>query len=69
MEDFDNDGDLDIFHVNGWEQDDRHDEVGQNDFTFDQIRYFESQGDGTFIEAAQEAGLIDTGQGKGSGLF
>jgi len=69
MEDFDNDGDLDIFHVNGWEQVDPRDAGGPNDFTFDQIRYFESQGDGTFIEAAQEAGLIDTGQGRGVSCF
>jgi len=69
MQDFDNDGDLDIFHVNGWDQVDPRDEGGPNDFTFDQIRYFESQGDGTFIEAAQEAGLIDTGQGRGVACF
>lgn len=69
MEDFDNDGDLDIFHVNGWEQVDPRDAGGSNDFTFDQVRYFESQGDGTFVEAAQEAGLIDTGQGRGVACF
>ena len=55
--------------MNGWEQDDRRDEVPENDYSFDQIRYFESQGDGTFIEAAQEAGLIDTGQGRGVACF
>ncbi len=69
FEDFDNDGDLDIFHVNGWEQIDPRDAGGPNDFTFDQIRYFESQGDGTFVEAAQGAGLIDTGQGRGVACF
>lgn len=69
MEDFDNDGDLDIFHVNGWEQVDPRDAGGPNDFTFDQVRYFESQGDGTFIEAAEEARLVDTGQGRGVVCF
>ena len=69
FEDFDNDGDADIFHVNGWEQIDPRDAGGPNDYTFDQIRYFESQGDGTFVEAAQEAGLVDTGQGRGVACF
>jgi hypothetical protein len=65
MEDFDNDGDLDIFHTNGWEQF----EGRPNDYTFDQLRYFESQGDGTFVSAADEAGLVDTGQGRGIACF
>ncbi len=69
FEDFDNDGDLDIFHVNGWEQIDPRDAGGPNDYTFDQVRYFESQGDGTFVEAAEEARLIDTGQGRGVACF
>jgi len=69
MEDFDNDGDLDIFHVNGWQQVDPRNAGGPNDYTFDQVRYFESQGDGTFVEAASEAGLIETGQGRGLACF
>lgn len=69
MEDFDNDGDLDIFHTNGWERVDPRDAGGTNDFTFDQVRYFESQGDGTFVSAATEAGLVDTGQGRGVACF
>jgi hypothetical protein len=69
MQDFDNDGDLDIFHVNGWEQLDPRDAGGPNDYTFDQVRYFENQGDGTFVQAAAEAGLIDTGQGRGLVCF
>jgi hypothetical protein len=63
MEDFDNDGDLDIFHVNGF------DAASAQDFLFDQVRYFESQGDGTFIEAATEAGLLSAGQGRGVACF
>jgi len=63
MEDFDNDGDLDIFHVNGF------DAASAQEFLFDQVRYFESQGDGTFIEAATEAGLLSAGQGRGVACF
>ena len=69
MEDFDNDGDVDIFHVNGWWQIDPRDEIGSYEFASDPVRYFESQGDGTFVEAAQEAGLIETGQGRGVACF
>ncbi len=69
VQDFDNDGDLDIFHVNGWDRVDPRDEGGPDDYTDDQVRYFESQGDGTFVEAATEAGLIDTGQGRGAACF
>jgi hypothetical protein len=69
FEDFDNDGDLDIFHVNGWEQIDPRDAGGPNDYTFDQVRYFESQGNGTFVQAAGEAGLTNTGQGRGVACF
>jgi len=69
MQDFDNDGDLDIFHVNGWDRVDPREAGGPDDFTDDQVRYFESQGDGTFVESATEAGLIDTGQGRGAACF
>ena len=69
FEDFDNDGDLDIFHVNGWEQIDPRDAGGPNDYSSDQVRYFESQGDGTFVEAADAARLVDTGQGRGVACF
>lgn len=69
MEDFDNDGDLDIFHVNGWGIDNPR-EPGRNDaYKNDQVRYFESQGDGTFVETATDAGLTDTGQGRGVVCF
>ena len=61
--DFDNDGYLDIFHVNGW------DRYQDKNFTVDQIRFFHSQRDGTFIERATEVGLDDTGQGRGLACF
>ncbi len=64
--DFDNDANLDIFHVNGWDQ------IGskvKNDFRIDQVRYFHSNGDGTFVNRAQEVGLTDRGQGRGVACF
>lgn len=69
MEDFDNDGDLDIFHVNGWNRDNPRGPGGNETYRTDQVRYFESQGDGTFVESATEAGLVDTGQGRGAACF
>ena len=65
MQDFDNDGDLDIFHTNGIDS-----SQGQaGGFLSDQVRYFENQGDGTFEEAATAAGLTDVGQGRGVVCF
>ena len=61
--DFDNDGHLDLFHVNGWIR-----YRGKN-FTTDQVRFFHSQGDGTLRERATEVGLEDTGQGRGLACF
>jgi hypothetical protein len=64
--DLDNDGHLDIVHVNGWNQlDDR----AENDYTRDQIRLFHSNGDGSFSEQAEDAGLVDRGQGRGIACF
>ena len=64
--DFDNDGWLDIAQVNGWN---RLDEVEANDYTVDRIRLFHNQGDGTFSEIAQNAGLDHMGQGRGIACF
>ena len=69
MQDFDNDGDLDIFHVNGWNKTYPGNSSGFSEYARDQVRYFESRGDGTFVNAATEAQLIDTGQGRGAVCF
>ncbi len=69
--DFDNDGNLDLFHVNGWRG-----TVGPNlgrggsdAFRDDQIRFFHAQGDGTFQRMDTSAGLTDKGQGRGVACF
>ncbi len=69
MEDFDNDGDLDVFHVNGWPVENGGGEEDPNDYSVDRVRYFENQGDSTFVEAAAAAGLTDRGQGRGVACF
>jgi len=61
--DFDNDGNLDIFHVNGW-----HHELDK-DFTIDQIRFFHSRGNGIFDERAEEVGLVNKSQGRAIACF
>jgi hypothetical protein len=59
--DFDNDGFLDIFHVNGWDLDAR--------FDAQPARLFMSNGDGTFGEQAAAAGIADRGNGRGVVCF
>ena len=58
--DFENDGDLDIYHTNGWSQ---ADEFGA--FSNDSSRAFVSDGQGSFVEMASELGLDDTHSGRG----
>jgi len=58
--DFDNDGDLDIYHTNGWPQSER-----DNDFENDTSRAFISDGMGSFQNLAADMGLDDTEQGRG----
>lgn len=57
--DFDNDGWLDIFHVNGM-----YSLGGHVDFTADPSRLFLNDQDGTFTESSVATGLVDTGQGR-----
>jgi hypothetical protein len=54
--DFENDGDLDIYHTNGYD----------NDFVNDVSRAFVSDGNGLFINRASQLGLDDTEQGRGA---
>ena len=61
--DFDNDGWLDLFHVNGWPF------LGIESFGTDPSRLFMSNGDGTFTEASLVNGLVDNGQGRGVVCF
>ena len=58
--DLNNDGNLDLYHTNGWpfELD--------GDFTSDSSRAFMSNGDGTFTNLANELGLADRTQGRGA---
>jgi hypothetical protein len=74
--DFDNDGNLDIFQVNGWRGTSGQSEVGtgtdgqgEQPFGSDKIRLFHAQGDGTFVESADGFGLDATGQGRSVACF
>ena len=65
--DLDNDGDLDLFHVNGWPE-----TVVATippKFNSQPARLFENQNDGSFAEVATASGADDTGQGRGVILF
>ena len=61
--DFDNDGSLDIFHVNGWI------DGPSGDFTADRVRFYHARESGVFEELALMVGLDDTGQGRGVACF
>ena len=65
--DLDNDGDLDLYHVNGWIQNER--EGDPMEFNDQPARLFENLGDGSFEEVAQEVGAGNKGQGRGVILF
>jgi hypothetical protein len=58
--DFNNDGYLDIFHVNGFPG---------SKFETDPARLFVSNGNGTFTQRAEELGIADTGEGRGIVVF
>ena len=57
--DFENDGDLDLYHTNGWNLQ----EFG--DFLNDESRAFISNEAGQFVNQAQDLGLNDMEQGRG----
>ncbi len=65
--DLDNDGDLDLFHVNGWIQDKR--EGDPTEFNDQPAVLFENLGNGGFDEVAEQAGAGNRGQGRGVILF
>ncbi len=56
--DFDNDGYVDLFHTNGYQE-------PRPQFHDDPSRLFMSNGDGAFTERAAELGITHTGQGRG----
>ena len=63
--DFENDGDLDIYHTNGWQNG-----LGNPDPAFltylsDSSRAFVNHGDGTFTDEAETLGLSDVSMGRG----
>jgi len=65
--DFDNDGHLDLFHVNGAGE--LATGPGWDFFVFDPSRLFVSNGDGTFTERSAELGIVDPQQGRGAAAF
>lgn len=63
--DFDLDGDLDLFHVNGLGGRETWPGELYSYFKEDPAVFFLNQGDGTFIERATDFGLTHSGQGRG----
>ncbi|MEE9269492.1 MAG: FG-GAP-like repeat-containing protein [Candidatus Krumholzibacteria bacterium] len=61
--DLNNDGFLDLVHVNGFPP------MATDQFKNDPSRLFVSNGDGTFTERSAELGFDDTGQGRGLVCF
>ena len=64
--DLDNDGDLDLYHVNGWPPPEA--EIAEL-FNDQPARLFQNLGDGTFEDVAASVGADDRGQGRGVILF
>jgi len=58
--DYDNDGDLDIYLINGA----RHDTMNGENLPL-KNRLFRQEGDGTFVDVTEPSGLGDTGYGMG----
>ena len=65
--DLDNDGDLDLYHVNGWVQ--QVEEGNPDEFNNQPARLFENGGYLGFHEVAEQTGSDDKGQGRGVILF
>ena len=65
--DLDNDGDLDLYHVNGWIQDER--EGDPVEFNNQPAVLFENLGEGGFEDVAEQVGAGHRGQGRGVILF
>ena len=65
--DLDNDGDLDLYHVNGWVQ--QAEEGNPDEFNNQPARLFENGGYFGFHEVAEQTGSADKGQGRGVILF
>lgn len=61
--DFNNDGFLDIFHVNGM------DEPATDAYLEDPSRLFINNGDGSFTEYSEPLGLVDRNSGRGVSCF
>ena len=60
--DFDNDGNLDLYHTNGWPHSEP---FAAYHFDTDTSRLFMSDGEGVFTELSQEAGIVDNERGHG----
>ena len=60
--DFDNDGDLDLYHTNGWPH---LEQFAAYHFDTDTSRLFLSDGEGVFTELSREAGILDNERGHG----
>ncbi len=65
--DFNNDGYLDLFHVNGWPSFPIN--GAGEEFFLDPSRLFVANGDGTFTEMSSQLGINDTRQGRGVVCF
>jgi cysteine-rich repeat protein len=66
FQDFDDDGHLDLFHVNGFGD---VQVAATLEFVADPARLFVGNGAGTFLEMSQTAGVADTGEGRGVVAF